>query len=369
MKNNIILLYGGNSVEHEISILSALFVYKQYKGKYNLIPCYLKDSNFYIFKKLENIDTYKNFPILHKPIKFIANKNYIISKGKRIYFDAVLIVTHGINCEDGTIASYFKTLNIPFIAQDIYSASIGQNKVLSKKLCNSKVVPYYYINKNTFNHSLQDLIDNANKLGFPLIIKPNKLGSSVGISKVENIEELIDNIEYLFNLDDELLLEKYISSFYELNIAAIKYKDEIILSEIEKVSNSKLLTYDDKYVVDQKFLNENNKELPANISDKLSSLIKQEAKKIYTSLNAKYIVRMDFLYDLDNKKLYFNEINNIPGSLATYLFKYVNIDINKLIDMYIDEGLKDIDSNKKIISSYEKNIFKEVSFNNVKFNK
>lgn len=369
MKNNIILLYGGNSVEHEISILSALSIYKQYIGKYNLILCYLKNSNFYMFKKLENLNTYKHFNVLNKPIKFIANKNYIINKGKKIYFDAVFLLTHGINCEDGTLFSYFKTLNIPCIAQDIYSASIGQNKALSKKLCNSKVVPYYYINKNIYTHSLQELLDNANKLGFPLIIKPNKLGSSVGINKVNNIEELIDNIEYLFNLDDELLIEKYINSFYELNIAAIKYKDEIILSEIEKVSNSKLLTYEDKYIVDQKFLNENNKELPAIISDKLASQIKQEAKKIYLSLNAKYIVRMDFLYDLDNKKLYFNEINNIPGSLATYLFKYVNIDINTLIDMYVDEGLKDIDKNKRIISSYEENIFKDVSFNNVKFNK
>ena len=369
MKNNILLVYGGNSVEHEISILSALHIYNNYKGKYNLVLCYLKDGNFYMSKKLKKLDTYKHFSILNKPIKFITNKNYIISQGKKVFFDAIFLLTHGINCEDGTLASYFKTLNIPCIAQDIYSASIGQSKVLSKKLCNSNVVPYYYINKDIYHHSLQELIDNASNIGFPLIIKPNKLGSSVGINRINNTEELIDNIEYLFNLDDELIIEKCINSFYELNIAAIKYKDEIILSEIEKVSNSKILTYKDKYVVDQKFLTDKNKELPANIEDYLSSLIKEEAKKIYLSLNAKYIVRMDFLYDLETKQLYFNEINNIPGSLATYLFKHIGIEINKLIDMYIDEGLKDIDNKKRIICSYKENIFKDVSFNNVKFNK
>ena len=170
-------------------------------------------------------------------------------------------------------------------------------------------------------------------------------------------------------LDDYVIMEKCLENFIELNIALIKYKKDIIVSEIEKVSNSKVLTYNDKYLNENKSLNHSNKELPANIDDNLKNLIIESAKKIYLDLQMSLIVRIDFLYDINENQLYFNEINNIPGSLAFYLFIQIGIPLNTLIDMCLDEGLKEIYQQSNKIHSYSENILNDNLFDNVKFSK
>ena len=366
--NNILIVCGGNSVEHEISIITATQLIKKYDGKYKLHLCYLKDGTFYYIGKPRNHMFFKSYK-KHKKISFKANKNSILVGLKKIFFEGIYLCVHGINCEDGTLYGYFKTLNINILNEDVYSASVGQDKTVSKKLTNVPSLPYFYVSRHVFSNNLKSIIEFANKYQYPLIIKPNKLGSSVGVFSVNNVDELVEKIEFVFHICDSVVIEKQLKNFEELNIALIKYKSNIIVSEIEKVSNSKVLSYQDKYVNSNKSMVGQDKELPANISKKLKDEIIKKAKTIYTDLNASGIVRIDFLYDTDNKKLYFNEINNIPGSLATYLFEKANIPINDLIDMLFDEGLFVNELNKNLITTYEKNIFTEKTLYNVKFNK
>lgn len=365
MKPNILLVYGGNSVEHEISIITALQIKQNYKGKYNIILCYLKNGYFYISNKLDTLSNYKSFK--DKPITFVANKKYILKKNKKIYFEAVWIVSHGKNCEDGTLSNYFKTLNIPCISQNTLSAAIGQNKSISKKLTAVTSLPSLTIDENLFNTNLNKIITTANSFKYPVILKPNCLGSSVGVSIINNNEDLVNKLEELLLLDDSVIMEKCLDNFIELNIALIKYKNEMIVSEIEKVSNSKVLTYADKYLNDSKSLNHTNKELPAKINKTLSKKIINSAIQIYNDLNMSLIVRIDFLYDNENETLYFNEINNIPGSLAFYLFAKKDIDFTTLINMCIEEGLKDIEKQKSKITSYSDNILNQDTLSSVKF--
>lgn len=367
MKSNIIVVYGGNSVEHEISIITALQLKQNYTGRFNLILCYLKDGNFYINSKLNQLKNYKNFK--DKPITFLANKNYIYIKKKKTFFDAIWIVSHGQNCEDGTLSSYFKTLNIPVISQSLIASSVGQNKYISKKITSASSLDSYLISKNTLKQNMKEILVNANNLSYPIILKPNSLGSSIGINVIHSNEELIDKLEELFLLDDYVIMEKCLNNFTELNIAVIKYKDKLLVSEIERVSNDKVLTYNDKYVNENKSLNHSNKELPAKISKNLANEIIESAKTIYNELMMSLVVRIDFLYDTVNEKLYFNEINNIPGSLAFYLFKFKDIDINQLVDMCILEGLKQIENENNKIHCYSNNILNDNIFTNVKFYK
>lgn len=216
---------------------------------------------------------------------------------------------------------------------------------------------------------MKELLVKANNLKYPIILKPNSLGSSIGVCVIYSNEQLIDKLEELFMLDDYVIMEKCLENFIELNIALIKYKKDIIVSEIEKVSNSKVLTYNDKYLNENKSLNHSNKELPANIDDNLKNLIIESAKKIYLDLQMSLIVRIDFLYDRNENQLYFNEINNIPGSLAFYLFSQIGIPLNTLIDMCLDEGLKEIYQQSNKIHSYSENILNDNLFDNVKFSK
>ena len=365
MKPNIILLYGGDSVEHEISIITALQLKQNYVGKYNLILCYLKNGKFYFSDKLNQLKNYKHLNI--KPVRFIENQKYIKVNHKKLYFEAIWLVSHGKNCEDGTITSFFKVLNIPIIALNTLSAAIGQNKYLTKLVSNVDSLPSIIITKDDFKYNKNYLLTKANELTYPIILKPNSLGSSVGVSVIYNNIDLITNIEKLLILDDTLIMEKCLEHFIELNVAVVKNKDELIVSEIEKVSNSKVLTYKDKYVNKDKSLNSQNKEIPANIDESLRESLIRTAKTIYKNMNLSLVVRMDFLYDTDTNTLYFNELNNIPGSLAFYLFNQMGISTTTLIDMCIDEGLKDIEQNNSIISTYDKNILSEEIFDNVKF--
>ena len=365
MKPNIIVVYGGNSVEHEISIVTALQIKQNYTGRFNLVLCYLKDGNFYINDKLNHLKNYKDFK--DKPIAFLANKNYVFVRKRKLLFEAVWVIAHGQNCEDGTIASYFKTLNIPVISQSLIASSIGQNKYISKKLTTVSSINSYLIGKNDLKNNMKMIINKANELSYPVILKPNSLGSSVGVSVIHSHEELIDKLEELFLLDEYVIMEKCLNNFIELNIAVLKYKDELLVSEIEKVSNNKVLTYNDKYVNENKSLNHSNKELPAKINKSLAKDIIDSAKNIYNDLMMSLVVRIDFLYDTTNEKLYFNEINNIPGSLAFYLFKFKDIDINQLVDMCIFEGLKQIENENNKIHTYSNNILNDCIFTNVKF--
>lgn len=369
--NRIILLYGGNSVEHEISIITALQLKKSYKGKFNLCLCYLKNGYFYMSEKLEDLSIYKknNFEKHLKKVEFKANQNYIFYNHKKISFLGVYLIVHGLNCEDGTLYSYFNTLNIPVIGENIYSASIGQNKIYSKMLTSVDSVPFFKITRNEATFHLKDIFTKVKDFNYPLIIKPSTLGSSIGVYSVDNDEQLEEKMTILFHLCDEIIVEKKIENFIELNIAVLKIQDKIILSSIEKVSNNKVLTYEDKYINEKKSMECLNKELPAVIDDDLAYQIQDSAIKIYEDLNAKFIVRIDFLYDLKQQKLFFNEINNIPGSLALYLFKNKGYDVNNLIDQCLEEGLFLNDLNLKKLTTYDQNIFKANHLNQIKLEK
>ena len=336
-----------------------------------MLLCYLKDGCFYYVKNNVSIKDFSNVKRNNKfkKISFKANKNYFFCKLKKIEFEGILISAHGMNCEDGTLYSYFKTLNLNVISENLYSAVIGQDKTYSKIISKAQSVPFFKINHYNYCNSLNEILEFATNISYPLILKPNKLGSSVGINIVYNVEELIDKIEELLNLCDSLILEKKLENFEEYNIALLKYNNGLIVSEIEKVSNNKILTYDDKYKNNDKSMCGQEKQLPAQISKKLRNELIRSAKDIYNNIDAQGIVRIDYLYDVESKTLYFNEINNIPGSLSTYLFEKANILINDLIDMYIDEGLKNLYKDKKIITYYEKNILNDTTFSSVKFNK
>lgn len=352
MKDNILLVYGGNSVEHEISIVTALQVKEKYKGKYNLILCYLKNNRFYIDKKLNDLAFYKkrNCKVKHE-IFFKSDTLYVKSSLKKIRFIGVMLIVHGYNCEDGTLYSFFKTLNIPVIGENLYSAVIGQDKALAKTMAKVETLPF-----SLYDDSMPSAID------YPIIIKPTRLGSSVGIKVANNEDELHEKIKEVNYFTQNIIIEKKLADFTEYNIALFKYNDDFIISSIEKVSNSKVLTYDDKYKNDKKSMEGQKREIPAIIDDTLKELIINTAKKIYNNLYASLIVRIDFLYDNKTNKLYFNEINNIPGSLSLYLFKEI-IDISELIDKYISNGLKNYDTENDFICSYDDNIFENVNFN------
>lgn len=365
MKNetlfNVGVIIGGNSVEHEISLISGLqTILNLDKDKYNVYPIYLTKDNEFIYIKNIKIENLKNGMYLNKHtncyLKRIKNKTYLVTKLKKYKIDIFIPVVHGKGVEDGTIQALTKLLKAPSTSSNILSSSIAQNKTVTKKLLkqhNIRMLPFIEINQEENEKKMHKLL---NVFNYPLIVKPNTLGSSIGIKVINNKEELKTQINYAKKYDTSVIVEEKLTNFTEYNIACFSYKGELKLSYIEEVkSKHDFLTFNDKYLDGGlKETEKENRIIPAIISEELEKEIHTFTKTIYKVLNADGVVRIDYLYDKDNNKLYFNEINTIPGSLAFYLYK--DYTFKELLDLLIENALYIYHKEKSLITSFETNV-------------
>lgn len=364
------VLYGGNSVEHEISIVSAIQVIKALdKIKYEVIPIYLtKNNKLYTGEELIHVDNYKCVDELLKKcscvrFKRINNKGYLVNDDISLFkqsIDIIFPVVHGKNVEDGSLKFLLDMLDIPCVYSSISSLSLAQDKVYSKMLLennNFPVLDYFYIKKNDYKYITLDDMD----LKFPYIVKPATLGSSIGIEYAHNIEELYNCILDAFSFDNKVLVERALKDFKEVNCSAFRYKDKIYISNIERVYSSKeFLDFEDKYNSSDGMV-KCKRELPASLSNEEIELVKRYTEDVYELFDCHGVIRVDFL--IANKKVYVNEINSIPGSYAFYLWESCNIRFDKLLDMVIEQSIYDFKENNKLINTFNNfKIFDSSSF-------
>lgn len=362
MKKNIGVIFGGDSVEHEISIITAIQAMENMdKTKYNIIPIYMtKSGALYSENKFLDIENFKNMDELLKgvPEKILYNDGKDIAllpkkksffKGKdQILVDAIFPIVHGTNVEDGKLQGYLETLRIPYIGTTVVSGVVGQDKGIMKDVLKANGInqaDYIIANereRNMVNQMIEDTI------GYPVIVKPASLGSSIGIFIARNNAELTANLSKAFKYDSNLVIETLLTDFEELNVSVRSYDGEILVSEIERVSaTEELLSYEDKYLNNSKGevvsggdtgMASLARELPAQISSELKEKIQDLVKRVYKILRAEGVIRIDMMIKEDD--IYINEINNIPGSLAFYLWEESGVPYQQLLDELIEEGIK-----------------------------
>lgn len=362
----ICIVYGGDSPESEISVLTSLKVYKELKS--NNIPCFLVYLNhkgeFFTGKALENVDNYLTNKFFSKG-KFIKiNRNYyFLSHLKKQRFDEVLILGHGPRIEDGTVASYFQTKNIPYLYDDLSNASLIQDKSRFKM-----IMDYLKIKQTSFEIIYKHQFEKDNNLylnlKYPLIVKPANLGSSIGIKKVNNKEELIIGLNSVFEYDETAVIEEYVVNKKEYNIALVGYENKRILSQIELVSdNAKVLSFYDKY----DYSNKNEKRIiNPLIEDSIKEEIERNTLKVFTQLNLCGIYRFDYIFDTSHNVLYLNEINVVPGSLAYYLFEGKGIKFIDLILMDIRTLRKKKENRLYVKKTFEEGFIKDIDISKLK---
>lgn len=360
---NVCVITGGQSVEHEISLISALqAILNLDHNKYHIYLLYLtKNNNLVYHKKLTNIKVYQNetYPkITNVTLKRIKDKTYLVKGFKKIPIDIVLPIVHGKGVEDGSLSGYLELLKVPYTASSQTASSIAQDKILTKKIIKTLHIPtlsFLTINQEINLNKIDQFI---NKYQFPLIIKPSTLGSSIGISCANNKEELIYLINQAKIYTPKILIEPKLTNFTEYNIACYKKNTKLIFSLIEEVKTSnEILTFNDKYVDSSvKDKNQNNRIINPNLPKQLTEQIYQYTKLIYQELNFKGVIRIDYLYDLEHQKLYFNEVNTIPGSLAFYLYEDLGISYSMLLDDLIKQAIIDYNIESKYQSSFDTNI-------------
>lgn len=316
----VLLLFGGESKEHQVSCESANFIIQNIdKKKYDLSivgittngTWYKINNNFKIDKDWQNT--------LNEKIDNIVE--YLKS------FDIVFNIIHGNTGEDGKLQSLFELFKIKYVGCDSYSSLICYDKLITKLFLekyNIPQVPYLIYN---------DKVD-LKQIEYPIIVKPNKSGSSIGINIANNYKEAKRAIGKALKVDSSVIIEKYIKNKRELECAIIENKNKLIISEIgEIINNAKWYDYISKY--------KSNTEIKiANISEDLANQIQNLSKTIFKILKCKKLSRIDFILDLDDNTLYFNEINTIPGftkfSMFPMLIEKLGINQSKLLDIMLD---------------------------------
>lgn len=379
MKIRLCVLFGGRSVEHEISIISALQAAQNLDNdKYEIIPVYLtKEGRFYTGEALLEIENYKVMDELkkvtdeivfhndgnEKALLMIKKKKKLFEKERRIVIDAVLPVTHGTNVEDGALQGFLRSLRIPFAGCDVLASAIGMDKITTKRVLNANnipVLPFVVIDTRKWQHDKGGYIKTAEAdIGYPMIIKPADLGSSIGIKTAVDRKEFEDAVSYAGQYSFMILAEKKIKNLTEINCAVLGDHEKQTLSACERpLSKDEILSFADKYLSDQasKGMSGLSRELPANIDEEIENVIRTFAKNAFLAIGACGVSRVDFLIDNDDGAVYVNEINTIPGSLSFYLFEPAGINYSQLLDELIRLAFKRERENALIDYDYQTNI-------------
>ncbi|HFD14216.1 MAG TPA: D-alanine--D-alanine ligase [Epsilonproteobacteria bacterium] len=308
---NIAILFGGSSFEHEISIVSAITMKKVLKKSTLTYIFVSPDRKFYL------IDTAKINSKLFSSAEYKKSKELTLRQGgffvdgmfgsKSIDVDVTLNLIHGRDGEDGKISSMMEFFNIPFISPRMEASALSYNKLYTKFLAESlgvKTVAYEYLSKNDERKITMD---------YPVIIKPVRLGSSIGVSIVKEASELDYALDVAFEFDTDVIVEPFIEGVKEYNQAGC-YTSDWELSIVEEPDKEEFLDFEKKYMD----FSRDSQVLAADIDDAMKSKIQESFKKIYHPLFLGSIIRCDF-FVVDGEVL-LNEINPIPGSMANYLF-------------------------------------------------
>lgn len=387
MKTNIAVFFGCRSVEHEVSIISAVQAMRAInREKYDVTPVYVaKDGEMYTGDNLFEIENYRDLSELFKTAKrvtFIKQKDAVLmhyldqkkfKKTPDVAVDLAFPIVHGTNCEDGTMAGYFEFLGLPYISCDIISAAVGMDKAVFKDVLKSAGLPVldcikfrareYTLDKENITSKIKS------QIGFPLIVKPVNLGSSVGITKVNTEAELDEAIRLGISFSDTILVEKAICNLREINCSVLGDSDECEASVCEEpFMNDEILSYEDKYLGGgknggaSKGMASLGRKIPADLPEDKSNEIRDLSCRIFKAIGAGGVVRIDFLLDTETGNVYANEINTIPGSLAFYLWEATSLKYTDMIDRLVEIAFRRQRNRDNLTFTIDTNILSGVSF-------
>ena len=388
MKIKVAMFFGGKSVEHEVSVISGIQAYLAMDTeKYEVTPVYLtKNNEMYVGEQIGNIEAYKDIDALlqksqrvimvgGEKVRFVSYPPKKFGKNVEIDVDVAFPVVHGTNVEDGAFQGYLKTVGIPFVGCDVTASAVGLDKYIQKTILDKAGVPVLDAALYTLSDyaDMEALLNDAeSRFGYPVIVKPVNLGSSVGISVAKDRVELSNSVDDAFHYATKVLIEHAITSLREINCSVLGDENDAIASECEEPLHSKdILSYEDKYVSNAKGGNAKgmasvSRIIPANLSPEDRENVREMAVKSFKALGCNGVARIDFMIDEDTGKLYFNEINTIPGSLAFYLWEPVGVPYSELLDRMITLALKRSRTEKALTFTFDTNILSNAGFGGAK---
>ena len=383
MKTNVAFFFGCMSVEHEVSIISAVQAMLAVDTeKYNVIPVYVtKNGEMFTGDSLLKIENYRDLPALLKnvwavnfvrrgdKVLMVKDTKGVFAKKSETVIDVAFPVVHGTNCEDGTIQGYLEFLGLPYVGCNVLASAVGMDKAVFKDVLKRHGLPVldcvtFYSREYAKNPEVIKA-EILEKIGLPAIIKPINLGSSVGISKAKNEDELIAAIELAASFADRILVERAIENLREINCSVLGNATDCRASVCEEpFMKDEILSYEDKYLSSgkSKGMASLGRKIPADLDEARSNEIRELACKIFKAIDGNGVVRIDFMIDKDTDTVYANEINTIPGSLAFYLWDATGLKYKDLLDEMITLAFKRAREKENITFTIDTNILAGVSF-------
>ena len=391
MKTKVAVIFGGHTVEHEVSVITGIQAFCALnRDKYEPIPLYIsKDNRFYTGEALGKIETYRDMnacfaaatQVLLVPsengvdmIRYPAKKfgNNVVGT-----FEVALPAVHGTNVEDGTLMGLLEMLNVPYAACDVTSSAVGMDKFLMKSALRDAglpVLPALQFSGKDYALGSEAVCRNIEEtIGYPVIVKPVNLGSSVGISRADNREKLQAALDTAFGFSQRALVEKAVTPLREINCSVLGDAEEARPSVCEEPVNSdEILSYRDKYLSGGSKsdksggMSDLKRRCPADIPDDLTAEVQKLAVKTFVALGCTGVARIDFLNNPETGELWVNEINTIPGSLSFYLWEAAGLPFDKLLDELIALAFKRQRRRASLSFSYETNLLSSVSLGGAK---
>lgn len=382
---NVLLVCGGKSYEHDISVVTAVQIYNKTKIEdVNLVLLYVsRDEKFYVctVKKIDVFDfSQEKFNAKSKKFKEVvfvsSEKGKLFEKtllGLKEYISSnvAIFCTHGGDGENGKLVALFESVGIFCTAGDVCSLGITMNKYFFKQFAKGSKIPVvsgFLIKKQEYEKNKKLFEFKANVLKFPLVLKPNNGGSSIGLFVADNKNEFESKLNETFEFENEVIVEKFISGCREFNVAVLGIGEDLQVSEIdEPVKNQDVLTFADKYLSGESgnkiggkkcSMSSQKRDFPKNLPEELVVKIKSLAIKTFKSLNLCGVVRIDFLFDENSGKLYVCEVNAIPGSLAYYFFDNGRYLINSMVEKLIEIAKNKDNYYKKIQTEFLTDVLK-----------
>lgn len=379
MKTNIGVFFGGRSTEHEISVISASQAMAAIdRDIYDVTPVYItKEGRWYTGEALTEVSNYRDpkkllqqcSEVYMRPVygdsNLYAAKRKMFGSDVIAHIDVAIPVLHGANGEDGTIQGLFDLIGLPFAGCDVLASANGMDKITMKMIlqaCDVPVVDYVWFTDKEWFDNRQAVVDRIeSKIGYPVIVKPSNLGSSVGIGRAADRERLVQCVTDATAYSSRIIVEHMVDNLKEINCSVLGDCDEYQTSVCEEpIKSGEILSYEDKYMggsKGSKGMQASAKRIPADLPEATSERIRFLAGETFRVLSCHGVSRVDVIMDEDNGEIYVNEINTIPGSLSFYLWEASGIPFAELMDRLVKLALKRDRQRQRKTTTYDANIF------------
>lgn len=378
MKKTIAVIFGGQSAEHDVSIITAHIPIIQSllaSGQFTVLPIYIaKNGCWYSDPEMNRLAFFKD-PEFESSLKGRKKIQILFDDGLKIIWpgitkkvasvDIVFPAMHGTFGEDGSLMGLLRMANVAFVGCDLSSSAVAMDKVLTKQVLAAEgipVVPYVWFTHDDWKHDKQSWVDKVSQLAFPVFVKPVHLGSSIAITKVREKEHLGHALELAFHYDNKVLIEQSVENLVEVTLP-IMGNERLELAQIEQPLNkSDFFDFNNKYLSGGKNsgVNSQYSELPAKITPELSQAVRDLGKQAYRILGCSGIARVDFLIDGQCNNIYVNEVNTLPGSLYHHNWRSAGVSGVELVTKLITLAEEKFKKQKNITHTFNSEILKQL---------